>query len=104
VVSDLISPETAWNQLGDGYRVEAAFVLWESNSVLQVPANTLFRYQDKWAVLTVESGIAKRRTVEVGHRNALAAEITAGLKSGDIVISHPDETVAEGKQVATGAI
>ena len=104
VVSDLISPETEWNQLGDGYRVEAAFVLWESNSVLQVPANTLFRYQDKWAVFTVESGIAKRRTVEVGHRNALAAEITAGLKTGDIVISHPDETVAEGKQVATGAI
>lgn len=104
VVSDIVSPETEWSQLGDGYRVEAAFVLWESNSVLQVPANTLFRYQDKWAVFAVENGIAKRRIVEIGHRSALAAEITAGLKNGDLVISHPDETVADGKQVATGAI
>jgi hypothetical protein len=40
----------------------------------------------------------------VGHRNALAAEITAGLRERRPRISHPDETVAEGKQVVTGAI
>ncbi len=102
VVADLISPETEWKQLGDGYRVEAAFVLWESSSVLQIPANALFRYQDRWAVFAVEGGVARRRTIELGHRTALAAEITGGLKQGEFVVSHPDETVADGKQVAIG--
>ena len=102
VVADLISPETEWAQLGDGYRVEAAFVLWESSSVLQIPANALFRYQDRWAVFAVDGGVARRRPVELGHRTALAAEITGGLKQGDYVVSHPDETVADGKQVAIG--
>ena len=102
VVADLISPETEWKQLGDGYRVEAAFVLWESSSVLQIPANALFRYQDRWAVFAVEGGVARRRTIELGHRTALAAEIMGGLKQGEYVVSHPDETVADGKQVAIG--
>jgi HlyD family secretion protein len=102
VVADLVSPETEWQALGDGYRVEAAFVLWESNAVLQVPANTLFRHQEKWRVFVVENGIARRRGVEVGHRNALAAEVISGLKEGDVVINHPDETVEDGKAVAAG--
>ena len=102
VVADLISPETEWKMLGDGYRVEAAFVLWESPSVLQIPSNALFRYQDRWAVFAVEGGVARRRAVELGHRTALAAEITGGLKQGEFVVSHPDETVADGKQVAIG--
>ena len=100
VISDLTSPESEWQALGDGYRVEAAFVLWESNSVLQVPANALFRHQDKWSVFAVENGVARRRAVDVGHRNALAAEILAGLKQGEMVVSHPDETVDDGKAVA----
>ena len=101
VVADLVSPETEWKQLGDGYRVEAAFVLWESASVLQAPSNTLFRYQDRWSVFAVENGMARRRAVEIGHRTALAAEIAAGAKNGDIFISHPDETVEDGKAVAS---
>ena len=100
VVADLVSPQTEWKQLGDGYRIEAAFVLWESPSVLQVPANALFRHQDRWNVFVVDSGVARRRAVEVGHRTALAAEVTSGLKDGDLVIGHPDETVADGKAVA----
>ena len=102
VVADLISSETEWKQLGDGYRVEAAFVLWESSSVLQIPANALFRYQDRWAVFAVDGGVARRRAIELGHRTALAAEITGGLKQGEFVVSHPDETVADGKHVAIG--
>ena len=100
VVADLVSPQTEWKQLGDGYRVEAAFVLWESPSVLQVPANALFRHQDRWSVFVVDSGVARRRAVEVGHRTALAAEVTSGLRDGDMVIGHPDETVGDGKAVA----
>ena len=37
VIADLISPRTDWEQLGDGYRVEAHFILWEGDDVLQIP-------------------------------------------------------------------
>lgn len=99
VIADITSPEQEWKRLGDGYRVEAGFVLWESDKVLQVPANVLFRYQSGWAVFAVEDGVARRRMVEVGQRNGLAAEILSGLKDGETVVAHPDETVEDGAQV-----
>ncbi len=100
VVADLVTPEEQWKQLGDGYRIEAAFVLWESAKTLQVPANALFRWREAWAVFAVEAGHARRRQVQVGHRSGVAAEITGGLREGELVILHPDETVEDGKALA----
>lgn len=102
VVADLVSPEEQWTALGDGYRVEAAFVLWEGDKVLQVPANCLFRTGENWAVFVVEGGVARRRAVQVGHRTGVAAEVVSGLKEGDVVVTHPDDTVEEGKLVKAG--
>ena len=102
VVADLVSPEAEWAALADGYRVEAAFVLWESAKVLRAPSNTLFRVGNGWAVFTVEGGFARRREVQIGHRSGVAAEIVAGLKEGDLVVLHPDETVSDGKAISTG--
>jgi HlyD family secretion protein len=99
VVVDFTSPRTDWVRLGDGYRVEAAFVLWENPAVLQVPASALFRVGDGWAVFVVQDGKAVRRAVDVGHRNGIAAEITSGISPGEKVILHPDDSVAEGKPV-----
>jgi HlyD family secretion protein len=79
--------------------VEASFVLWQSDNVLQVPASALFRHQEGWAVFAVEQGSAKQRPVQVGHRNGLVAEILSGLAEGEQVISHPDDTVREGAAV-----
>ena len=36
------------------------------------------------------------------QRSGISAEIVSGLKEGEMVITHPDETVADGKQVAVG--
>ncbi|MFN0105790.1 MAG: efflux RND transporter periplasmic adaptor subunit [Bryobacteraceae bacterium] len=102
VVADLVSPEERWKALGDGYRVEAAFVLWEGAKVLQAPANALFRHGEGWAVFVVEAGTARRREVQVGHRSGVSAEILGGLREGDVVITHPDETVEDGKAVQAG--
>jgi HlyD family secretion protein len=99
VIADITSPEQEWKRLGDGYRVEASFVLWEADKVLQVPANALFRHGDGWSVFVIEEDIAKRRAVEVGHQSGLAAEILSGLKEGDTVVAHPDETVEDGATV-----
>jgi len=99
VIADLVSPAETWQRLGEGYRVEAAFVLWSAEKVLQIPASALFRAVDHWAVFVVEGPLVRQRRVEVGHRNGLAAEILSGLKEGESVIPHPDDKVKEGAEV-----
>lgn len=103
VIATLVSPPEQWAALGDAYRVEASFILWESPRVLQVPANALFRSGEQWCVFLASNDIARKRIVEIGHRSPLAVEILSGLNPGDPVILHPDETVAEGKTLTTNA-
>ena len=99
VIADLVSPREAWQFLGDGYRVEAHFILWQDTDVLQAPASALFHHEGEWAVFVVQDGRARRRHVEVGHRNGLVAEIIAGLRTGDRVITHPDDRIEDGVRV-----
>jgi HlyD family secretion protein len=99
VVADITSPRELWEKLGDGYRVEASFILWESDNVLQIPSSALFRYQEGWAVFTLEDGAARRQPVETGQRNGLSAEVLSGLSAGEEVIAHPDDTIEDGTLV-----
>ncbi len=99
VIADIVSPEQLWERLGDGYRVEASFVLWEEESVLQVPASAVFRSAEGWAVFVLEESVARLRTVETGRRTGLAIQILAGLNEGESVVTHPDEALADGKSV-----
>lgn len=99
VLVDITSPRDAWKRVGDGYRLEAIIVLWEEREVLQVPAGALFRIGDRFAVFVVEKGRAKARTVEIGRRSGLAAQLLSGLAEGETVILHPGDTVADGKKV-----
>ncbi|MFQ5642755.1 MAG: efflux RND transporter periplasmic adaptor subunit [Thiogranum sp.] len=101
VIADLVSPYEQWQQLGDGYRVEARFIVWQADDVLQIPASALFRHQGQWAVFTVAAGRAALRQVEVGHRNGLRAQIISGLEHGDPVISYPGDTISNGVRVQT---
>ena len=100
VIADIVSPPEEWQRLGDGYRVEAQFVLWEEAEVLQIPGNTLFRRSDGWAVFVIEAGIARRREVTLGRRNGLAAQVLSGVQQGETLIVHPDEAIDEGVEVA----
>ncbi len=99
VISDFTSPAEQWQRLGDGYRVEAQFILWQQADVLQVPASSLFRYQQGWAVFVIEGNRASRREIELGQRNGLTAQIVAGLEAGEMVINHPSDAVEDGKSV-----
>jgi HlyD family secretion protein len=99
VIADITSLSALWERLGDGYRLEASFLLWEGDDVLQVPASALFRYGDGWAVFAQEGGKAKRRSVEVGHRNGLVAQIVSGLSEGEAVITHPSDQIEDGTRV-----
>ncbi|MCK5480701.1 MAG: HlyD family efflux transporter periplasmic adaptor subunit, partial [Gammaproteobacteria bacterium] len=99
VIADLVSPRTDWEQLGDGYRVEARFILWHANNVLQVPASALFRHDDDWAVFTIDGGKARLATLSTGHGNGLVTQILDGIEAGEHVILHPDDRIAEGVRV-----
>ncbi len=98
VISDIISSPDIWGRLGDGYRVEASFVIWEGD-VLQAPASSLFRVDGDWAVFVMEGGNAHRRMVKIGHRNGLMAEVISGLSEGEEVITHPDSSIENGTAV-----
>jgi len=99
VISDFTSPAEQWRRLGDGYRVEARFILWHEDDVLQVPASSLFHYNNGWAVFAIEGQRAKRREVTVGQRNGLRAQILDGLKEDVLVINHPSDKVEDGRSV-----
>lgn len=99
VIVDLVSPQAQWERLGDGYRVNARFVLWEADNVLKVPTSSLFRADGGWAAFVVDNGRARQRTVGIGQRGTLHSEVTGGLSAGEIVIVHPDRDVADGRRV-----
>jgi HlyD family secretion protein len=99
VIADIHQDHEAARRLGDGYRVEASFIVWEGENVLQVPASALFRKGSDWAVFVVEGDKARLRGIRVGHRTGLAAEIVSGLKEGEKVIAHPEETIEDGTPV-----
>jgi HlyD family secretion protein len=98
-IVDITSPGEGWKRLGDGYRVEARFIIWEDDDVLQIPTNALFRSADGWAVFVIADGKAERRSVKVGQRSGLAAQILAGLSGGEVVIAHPSDSIDVGTGV-----
>ena len=97
VIGDLLHQPPA---LGDRYRVEMRIVIWSADSVLTVPASALFRAGEGWRVFVVEQGRARSRDVTVGHRTPLDAEITGGVREGEIVIRYPSDRVSDGVRVA----
>lgn len=99
VIADITSLPESWQRLGDGYRVEASFIIWEGKDILQVPASSLFRKGEGWAVFIAKNRKAHLQHVEVGRKNGLVAEIISGLNEGDMVITHPDDLIKDGTRV-----
>jgi len=99
VIVDFTSPASQWQLLGDGYRVEARFILWEDGNVLQVPGSALFRDGDGWALFKIEGDTAVKVDVQVGQRNGLHAQILSGVNEGDRVVVHPDDQVHDAVRI-----
>jgi len=99
IIAGITSPPEKWSALGDGYRLEAHFVVWEAKDVLQVPASSLFRLGQGWALFVEEKGKARVQIVEIGQRNGLTAEIISGVREKEKVIAHPDDSVSNGTRI-----
>lgn len=105
VIVDIDAPREQWQFLGDGYRVEARFILWEGDNILQIPASALFRNDEKvhtgneWVCYVIKQGRAKRRVVSIGRRSGLQVEVTAGLDEGERVLLYPGQDIVDGSRV-----
>lgn len=101
VIADITTPPAQWRPLlGDGYRVEARFILWQEDNVLQIPASALFRDGTDWTVFVEQQGQAQKRALQLGQRNGLKAQIVSGINEGERVIVHPDDRVHDGVRIA----
>nr|WP_242464647.1 HlyD family efflux transporter periplasmic adaptor subunit [Halorhodospira abdelmalekii] len=100
IIVDLETPRTEWERLGDGYRVQAVFILWAEDDVLRVPSSALFRKGEQWGVFVIEEGRARLRSVEIGQRGARLAAVVSGLEAGEQVVVHPPRELSDGDRVA----
>jgi HlyD family secretion protein len=104
VIMDFKSPREEWASLGHGYRVETRVVTQRRNDVAKIPVSALFRDGEDWAVFRVDGdidgGTARTTKIKIGARNTLEAEVTEGLKPGDVVVLHPSDKVADGVSIA----
>jgi len=100
VIVDFTSDPAEWSDLAHGYQVDARIVLWEHRDVLTVPLTALFRHGQDWAVFIAEDGRARLRTVCLGQRNGIAAEILEGLAAGEQVVLHPSNRVVDGARIS----
>jgi HlyD family secretion protein len=100
VLVEFVTPREYWANLGDGYRVEARFVLWEGQDVLQIPTSALFRHEGRWAVFVVNNGRAERRTISTGRRSGLWTQVTDGIAAGETLITHPSDRIEHGSRVS----
>lgn len=99
VISDILSPPETWVRLGDGYRVEAEFILWHDDDILKVPSSAVFRVGDGWGVYLMDDGRARLRTVRAGRRAGLAVQILEGLEPGDQIVIHPGDDIADDRRI-----
>ncbi|PKN68396.1 MAG: efflux transporter periplasmic adaptor subunit [Deltaproteobacteria bacterium HGW-Deltaproteobacteria-12] len=100
VIADITSPVQMWRELGDGYRLEAHFVVWEGKNVLQIPTSALFRSGKDWAVFVAAKGNAVKRLIEAGQRNSSMTEIISGLQENEKIIVHPADEIKDGTWIS----
>ncbi len=96
IVMDFVDPP---GRLGDAYRADIRIIVWEGKDVLKVPTSALFRRGQQWSVFAIEGDRAHVHDVQVGHRNALEAEVLGGLSEETRVILHPSNQISDGTRV-----
>ncbi|MEM6792588.1 MAG: efflux RND transporter periplasmic adaptor subunit [Acidobacteriota bacterium] len=96
ILIDVEDPKERWQNLGDGFRVEVRVITWQQENVLLVPTSALYRIDEGWGVFVVEEGRAAARSVTLGQRSGLEAQILEGLTEGETVIVHPSDKIVDG--------
>ncbi|HIK53775.1 MAG TPA: efflux RND transporter periplasmic adaptor subunit [Synechococcales cyanobacterium M55_K2018_004] len=97
VIGEFVNPP---QNLGDGYRVDAAIAIWQGRDVVKVPISAIFRCGgDRWCTFVAANGRANQRQIEIGRRSSLEAEVLHGLTVGDRVILHPSGQIRDQQRI-----
>jgi HlyD family secretion protein len=96
IILEITSPYDEWKTLGDGYRVNAEFIIWHGENILQVPTSALFKEGRNWFTFLVKRNKVVKQAIKIGHQGGLNTEILEGIHPGDWVITHPDDTIEAG--------
>ena len=99
VIVQITTDPKKWRSLGDRYRIEATFVLWEREQVLKIPNSAMFRGDGHWRVYVLNGESVELREVEIGQRGEFASEVLSGMREGEVVVVHPDDQVVVGGRV-----
>lgn len=88
--------------LGDGYRVEAAILVWQGEDVLTVPSSAVFRAGEGtgWRVFRMVDGRALLTEVAVAQSNGARTRVTNGLSPGDTVVLFPPDELEDGMRLS----
>lgn len=93
--------------IGDGFRVDASIVVWSAPDVIVIPRSALLQATGQqentagWTAFVVKSGRVESRAVRIGHVGGTAAEVLAGIGSGEEVVVFPSDQVKAGMRVKT---
>jgi HlyD family secretion protein len=79
--------------------VDAEFLLWRSDNVLQVPESAIFVSEGQHQVFRVVDDRAVLTNVSVGRTNGFHTVIQDGLGEADSVVRHPDRQLEDGSQI-----
>ncbi|TPQ33144.1 efflux RND transporter periplasmic adaptor subunit [Cupriavidus pinatubonensis] len=97
VIIDVIDPPSG---LGDGFRVIASVVLWQTDHATKLPASSLYRCGGaQWCVFRLEGDRVRRTEVRIGHRNSDEVELLSPLTGGVQVVRYPQSSLQDGQRV-----
>lgn len=77
----------------------ARVLVYEKDSALAVPIESVIARDGRMSVFIVEDGVAKRRDVTVGKNDERRAEIVSGLAEGEQVVTWGANRIADGAKV-----
>lgn len=103
-VDVILRLDTAEVSLGDNYKVDARIVLWRNPTAVTVPLSALVEVNRAWNVYVEHNGRATLRSVSIGRRTTLYAEVLSGLVPNDRVITHPPEVLRDGSSVSVARV
>lgn len=95
----IISFDPSDTELRPGTSVDVTIITDEQQNVLAVPERSTFKNEGQWSVFVVEGGKARLRPVELGLKNDEWAEVKEGLEQGDLIITEPSNSIADGMRV-----
>lgn len=99
VIVQIDSSREDWRALGDGYRVEAEFIVARREGVVRVPGSALFRKDGNWMVFAVRDDHAWLQPVTTGLRSETHVVVESGLQAGDEVVSYPGSELGDGMRI-----